>query len=406
MSFEAQLRGLLHQLSSLLNSSVEPSADASALCQDVRQIILQPNLSTSARAICTDFLLVSQHPPSLLTFVDRASYQQYAKNKTLANARIETTELIRDYMEQYPTSCEFYYGQIQKIFYSVFKRDETSRVRAATFDIFDHLLSVDGGGVPPPPATMNMLRVHNVSSGSIVRPFVNCFRRSSQNLKLSATIRGRSLRLLGKLAAAYPRHMQDEASNVLEFCCGILLKTTGSQMKDTGVETAGSLDGLRYLFREFDHLLLEMDAGTRDDLYKVMFRQALTGLKEMKRYQIPEAALLFVASHGAMFRHQIVREGLELFRRICRCFVCKPKRIHQAAPGAMKRLLNVLSEHIMSHGVDSGSGGSSEGGLKESESEKKSMYKMLMSYLEALMCDGSRATFLVEQAELEDGTVS
>ena len=160
MSFEAQLRGLLHQLNALLeegNASAE-TADSSALgkchtknsffaghgcltpctgglvrvgnaficvsncccyffflflvpavfclrkkniasvipchsfsrpsffippptVQDIRQIIMQPGLKASSRALCTDFLVTSQQPPSLIAFVDRASYQQFAKNK-------------------------------------------------------------------------------------------------------------------------------------------------------------------------------------------------------------------------------------------------------------------------------------------------------------------------------------
>jgi hypothetical protein len=124
--------------------------------QDIRQIIMQPGLKASSRALCTDFLVTSQQPPSLIAFVDRASYQQFAKNKNLAKARIEGTELARDYMEQYQTSIEGLENIIQKTFYSVFKRDEKNPVRVATFDVFEALLNIDDGIPPPPPSTMNM----------------------------------------------------------------------------------------------------------------------------------------------------------------------------------------------------------------------------------------------------------
>ena len=62
-TMETTLRGLLHQLTALVSNSASnaDSIDSSALCQDLRQIIMQIDHSTSQR--------VSLHPiPLPLTF--------------------------------------------------------------------------------------------------------------------------------------------------------------------------------------------------------------------------------------------------------------------------------------------------------------------------------------------------
>ena len=101
---EAQLRSLLFQLSRLVGDDDAGGghhADPTALSQDVRQVAFGA-LGASARARCTDLLLASTRPPSLLAFVNRASYPRHAKDKALQKASIECTENVRDYWELYP----------------------------------------------------------------------------------------------------------------------------------------------------------------------------------------------------------------------------------------------------------------------------------------------------------------
>ena len=271
------------------------------------------------------------------------------------------------------------------------------------------------------------LKTNNPSTGVVSRPFVDAFKRASQCIKSSnsATIRGKSLRLLGKLACAYPRHMEEEAPNVLAFCLAILFKVTLSTLKDSGVEAAGSIDGLRYLLEHFDYLLLHPNdneeaekeeeeggggstvttqsninnnANNVDQLYGVVFRTSIVNITAMKRYQIPEAALLFIASHGRMFAAQMQQESGVLFRRVCRCFVCKPIRVNQAAVGATKCVLNVLSNYIM--GEEEAEGAE---GAEEERAKKKQLYTTMYGYLQELLHKGSRATFLTVETS-QDGT--
>jgi hypothetical protein len=283
--------------------------------------------------------------------------------------------------------------------------------------VFEALLNVDDGIPPPPPSTMNMLKTNNPTTGIVTRPFADCFKRASQNTKSNATIRGKSLRLLGKLACAYPLHMEEEATNVLQFCLDRLFKSTGSTLKESKVEFCGSLDSLRYLFEHYSHLLFhqedeedeeneeeneqkkKMKMQQRQQLYNVSFRESIIRLQEMTRYQIPEASLLFIASHGHLFKEQIINDGLILFRRLCRCFICKPKRIHQAAVGAAKKIINMLSSYI--------SITTNENELNEEEEEeekkRKTYYTTLCNYMNDLMKYGSNASFLIHE-DATDGT--
>ena len=74
---ETTLRGLLHQLTALVSNSASnaDSIDSSALCQDLRQIIMQIDHSTSQRVslhpipLTSHFQQHSSHPPHILTYL-------------------------------------------------------------------------------------------------------------------------------------------------------------------------------------------------------------------------------------------------------------------------------------------------------------------------------------------------
>ncbi len=382
------------------------SVDPVAICHDIRQIVMagggtssSPALSTAVRAACSDLLFAAESPPSLLAFIDKASYPDHETDKSLQKARVEGTQIIRDYMENFPESADGYQGLTLRCFYAVFKRDKSNPVRAETFGVFEALLGFeeDGGLGHAPIASVMKMTVSNdaASSYGTERPLALCFKKAAVSTKLNATIRGRALRFLGKLSWAYPAEMRGrDADTVFEFCVQHLTSTTGSAIRDSDVETAGSLDGLRYLFMEFPGLLADArtcSVARRDELYREIFSTSIVSVEKRKRFAIPEAALRLIASHASLFRSYIVgKDALSLFRRLARNFLCINKRVKQAAPAATKAVLELIAAGLMQQSSD-----------KNGASDGRARFDVLRGYFHDLLYEGCRATFLHTQQQGE-----
>jgi hypothetical protein len=161
-----------------------------------------------------DLLFCSTTPPDLFTFLENASHPRFAQDKALTGARKRVLQVVTRYIRLAGAQAvtRAHGERVVAVCFKVVRRDKSNTVKAELF------------------RPMALLIDHGVLGNAAFDFQGNTHHdwllQAYNESKVTQSVKGEILRLLGKLVEKFPLEMMDKVTNLLDMACYAVKKET------------------------------------------------------------------------------------------------------------------------------------------------------------------------------------
>ncbi|XP_064478548.1 DNA-dependent protein kinase catalytic subunit-like [Ornithodoros turicata] len=299
-----------------------------ALVEDIRRTCQEHHLFSETDIGYVTSLLTSGSQ-SLVSFL-----QGFIGRDKLNDAKCKSLELMIDWFDQSPAQFQQCAVAIKDVGFQIFCRDKFAKARCLGLVLLSKVLDARQGtpesqdfGVP---ALVDRLYLELGQTTSMLKP----------------TVKEEILCTLGLIAKGYPDAVRKYRDRLLSvYISELNVEMTGATRRSHKNIIAGCLHGLSGFMYHFT-VSFEEDP---DSCYKIFkcIRMAVSPNENLRRYDIPKAALMLLSRHAAQFGLFLFEGHVPMYRNLAYWSKYHNRDMKQAGMAALEAFLREVSSALL-----------------------------------------------------------